>query len=283
MKRALATLFLATAVSAIAAPAVAQDGYHLPPPPPPMAGYPQVDYAPAPVTAPAEVYYESAAVPYPGGPVPGPAPILHAQHHAQGGYHGGPGLPPLPSVGYTAADRDAWLADCRTTYYGEGKRNGGIIGGLLGAIGGGIVGHEVTNGNRTRRIGGTLIGAGVGGLAGLAIGAAIGAATDRDERIDECEAYLRRWQGGYLPAGAGYGYQQGYGYGYHGYTTVMVPVQVQSGYTYSAPIRRENSYVIKDVIEERVVPATKYVRATKYVKAAPATKYVTGKTVRRTK
>jgi hypothetical protein len=201
-------------------------------------------------------------------------------------YRDGPGLPPMPSVGYTAADRDDWLSECRETYYGEGKRTGGIIGGLLGAIGGGILGHEVTNGSRTRRIGGTLIGAGIGGLAGLAIGSAIGAAGD-EERIDECEAYLQRWQGGYRP-GPGYGYPAGYGYGYYGYTTVMVPVQVQAAYTYSAPIRREHEYVIEEIIEEKVVvPATKY---TKYIEQAPApapapapAKYVKGKTVSYTK
>src|SRR5690606_7731493 len=115
-----------------------------------------------------------------------------------------PGLPPQPALGYTEAERDAWLADCREQYYGKGRRSGGIIGGLIGAIGGGILGHEVTNGSSTRRLGGTLIGAGVGGLAGLAIGAAIGASGD-ERKIDECEAYLHRYTGGYGPE-AGYGY-----------------------------------------------------------------------------
>lgn len=258
MKRAVAFLIATSAISVTGSQALAQDGYALPPPPPPVVA------------------------PYPDGPVVHPQPMPGMQHHGAvmthpgAHYAEGPGLPPMPSVGYTRDERDAWLADCRATYYGEGRRTGGIIGSLIGAVGGGILGHEIVDGNRTRRIGGTLIGAGVGGLAGLAIGAAIGAAGDRDERIDECEAYLRRWQGGYLP---GHGY--GYGYGHYGYTTVMVPVQVQRGYSYSAPIEREEEYVTEEVIEERVVVPAK---TTKYVKTAPApTKYVKGKTVRSVK
>ena len=283
MKRALATLFAATAMAAASAPALAQDGYALPPPPPPMVVDPHAGHLPAPPPAPVVQYAQPVVYPAPPAAYPAPyppAPHPQAQYHdAAMEYHAPHGLPPMPSLGYTEAERDGWLADCRAQYYGEGRKKGGLIGGLLGAIGGGILGHEVTDGNRTRRIGGTLIGAGVGGLAGLAIGAAIGGASD-DERIDDCEAYLRHHTGGYR-AGPDHGY--GYGYGYYGYTTVMVPVQVQSAYTYSTPIRREHSEVIEEVIEETVVVP---VKATKYVEAAPApaaTKYVKGKTVRATK
>lgn len=263
MKRVFAPLFSAGLLSGAAAPALAQDGYVLPPPPPPVTDYAPEVYAPPPQPVVmhhgAGAHYQPAAVPQ---PIPQPVPMPHGAYHGATTHHyGAPGLPPLPSVGYTLAEREAWLADCREQYYGKGKRTGGFIGGLLGAIGGGILGHEVTDGNRTRRIGGTLIGAGIGGLAGLAIGAAIGSSED-ERKIDECEAYLRHYTGGYTP-GPGYGY----GYGYHGYTTVMVPVQVQSAYVYSAPVRREHREVIEEVIEETVVvPRTR----TKYVRSAPA-------------
>jgi len=282
-----ATMFLAaTAIVAASAPARAQDHYVLPPPPP-VESYPQADYAmPVPVQAPLP--------PHPGEvhPMPGYAAHGYATHayatpapypaapprHA---YHAASGLPPVASVGYTRDERDQWLRECRQAYEGARKQGTGIVGGILGAIGGGLLGHEITDGSRTRRIGGTLIGAGVGGLVGLALGAAIGGAFDK-KKMDECEGYLERYQGGgYLPgpeAGFGYGWQQRLApaYGYGGYATVMVPVQVGGGYTYSAPIRTESRYVVEDVVEE-VVHAP---RRTKYVKRAPATKYAPDKRVR---
>lgn len=265
MKRALATVLAFAAAGGVAAPALSQEVHVLPPPPPPVEPYPahQGEYeaepgAPPLPTAPVmhSGVHPAPTVPYAAAAVAYPAPGAAAPYHDP---YAAPGLPPLPTLGYTEAERDAWLADCRAQYYGEGRRRGGVIGGLLGAVGGGILGHEVTGGSRTRRIGGTLIGAGVGGLAGLAIGAAIGAAGD-EERIDECEAYLRHYAGGY----------SGYGYGYHGYTTVMVPVQVRTAYAYSAPVRREHSEVIAEVVEETVEAPREPV---KYVRTAPVSKY----------
>ena len=121
-------------------------------------------------------------------------------------------------LGYTMAERDAWLADCQTLYLGDsgyyddqydngGDRNGGLLGGLLGAVVGGVAGNRIADAGD--RLGGTLIGAGVGGIAGLLIGSAIDAASDRDDddhydydehdyaRVaDYCEAYLRRYEAG---------------------------------------------------------------------------------------
>ena len=274
MKRVTLSLIAATAFATGASPVLAQDSYALPPPPP--VATPQTDYSAAPETMPVQAYPATPTpapqVQYQTGPVrqygyvePQYALSTTQQPAAYGG------LPPVPSIGYTQDQRDAWLADCRQQYSGS-KKKGGLIGGLLGAIGGGIAGHELTDGSKTRRLGGTLIGAGVGGLVGAAIGSAIGGAADRKD-MDECEAYLQHYTGGYQ-----YGNGYGYGYGYGGYVTVMVPVQVQGAYTYSAPTRHETSYVVEEVIEEKVdVPQTKYVKAvpvTKYVKTAPTTKYV---------
>lgn len=229
----------------------------------PFAAYPNVQYAPMPVAP--------QAYPYPGGPAV---------------------LPPAQGLGYTRFERDSWLADCRARYDGGGREKGGIIGSLIGAIGGGILGHEITKGTRTRRIGGTLLGAGVGGLAGMAIGALIGGSGD-DQELDECETYLRNYQGGYLP-GPGYGYEAGYQYGggygqaYGGYTTVMVQVPVQAAHSYAAPVRRETSEITEEVVEEVVTypQTTTYVEpapVVKYVRTAPASPQVSGKTVRYTK
>ena len=134
-----------------------------------------------------------------------------------------------PGLAYTAAERDAWLADCRVLmahgggygdydgyYYDAPRRdrNGAIIGGVVGAVAGGIAGNRIADGNRTA---GTLIGAGLGGLAG----AAIGSAADDDGRGDRyyyddmsadelwaaryCEAYLRRYE---LGGGPDFGHGQ---------------------------------------------------------------------------
>lgn len=120
-----------------------------------------------------------------------------------------------PVLGYSFAEREAWLADCRAIYLGdayftaderERGGNGGLIGGVLGAVAGGIAGNRIASGER---LAGTLIGAGVGGLAGLAIGALIGRGGDDREAerrelllreqatvAEYCESYLRRYEAG---------------------------------------------------------------------------------------
>lgn len=96
-----------------------------------------------------------------------------------------------------------------------------MIGGLLGAAAGGIIGNRAWN---SERLAGTLVGAGVGGLAGIAIGSAIGAAADRRSE-DECAWHLDRYMdAGYAAPGYGTGY--GYGYGYPAFAYVPVLVQI---------------------------------------------------------
>lgn len=288
MKRVTISLIAASAIAGAAAPAAAQDGYVLPPPPPPVS-YPEPSYAPAPVAVPASQYPAPPQATYESqyretGPVrhygydeptyapPPPAPYP-VQHHAAPQYPASyGGLPPVPSVGYTRDEREAWLAQCRQQYFGEGKRTGGLLGGLLGAVGGGVAGHELVDGSSRRRLGGTLIGAGIGGILGAGIGAAIGASADR-RKIDECEAYLNQYTGGRGPGPVAPAYGPGYGYGYaYAYPVMMVPVQVQAPYVYTAPTRHETKYVVEEIVEEKVVVP----RRSKYVKSAPAptTKYV---------
>lgn len=252
-----ASVFLTAALlAATASPASAQDGGPAPlleasaEPVYPLDAYPEPAHA-----AGAYFHENEAGAPY-------------ARHH-----YPAAGLPPVPSVGYTEEDRRAWLDDCRAEYYGEGERDGGIIGGILGAVTGGIIGNRVADGER---LGGTLLGAGVGGLAGLAIGAAIGAATDREE-IDECEAYLRRYESGYRHGWPKHPYP--YGYPTHGYPVMMVPVKIETRYVYSEPIRHEKDIVVEEWIEEDVVETKIVSQPTKYVKP----KAEKGKTVRSSK
>lgn len=129
--------------------------------------------------------------------------------------------------GWSPADREAWLADCRAAYYDydDGRGDGGLIGSVLGAVIGGVAGNRIADGER---LAGTLIGVGVGGIAGAVIGAAIAAAGDDDEYygVDECEDYLARQQTAWrTPAPA-------YDHGYYApmayaYPVMMVRVPIQ--------------------------------------------------------
>lgn len=216
-----------------------------------------------------------STVPYPGGPVHGGAhPGPYPQGHS---YNGGGGLAPAgyAPAGYAPAtavfERDQWIAECERRTDGRGDREkGGIIGGLLGAIAGGIIGNRVSDGER---LGGTLIGAGVGGLGGLLIGSLIGGG--RNDRGDyDCEAtldgYLSQYgYGGYhgaygatrsIPAHAYPAYappvQHGYGYGY-------APSYQSYGYSYAPPqqivyvpvqVQQHQRVIVRETVREEIVP-----------------------------
>ncbi len=140
----------------------------------------------------------------------------HGRHHA-GRRHGGPhGMAQSQprQLAYSPAERAEWLSQCRALHvnydepvYVERDRDGNeeMIGSVLGAAAGGVIGHEVAR--RGDRLAGTLIGAGLGGLAGAVVGAVIdGFGDDEDERyvaapqepgFDYCEAYLINYERGY--------------------------------------------------------------------------------------
>lgn len=170
--------------------------------------------APAPLPHPLALPAPPVAYAYPGGPAVAPYPAAPYPPQA----YAAPGYPPQawgPPPGF---DRGAWLDECHERTRGLAPRDrGGVIGGLLGAITGGVIGNRSW---RSERLAGTLLGAGVGGLAGLAIGTAVDAATRR-RHDDECAYYLDRY---FAPQGYGYA---GYGYGYpQYYTMTYVPVLV---------------------------------------------------------
>jgi len=175
-------------------------------------------------------------------------------------------------------EREQWIAECNRRTNGRSERDkGGIIGGLLGAVGGGILGNRIADGER---LGGTLIGAGVGGLAGLLLGNLIGGGKKND-RYD-CEAALD----GYLIQ-----------YGKHGARfasrTIAAPVayaQPVQSYAYApapayyqpqpqmvmVPVyyQQQQRIIVREEVREEVVPgATRYIPppapSPKMIKSAP--------------
>lgn len=166
-------------------------------------------------------------------------------------------------------EREQWLAECNRRTNGRSENEkGGIIGSLLGAVGGGILGNRIADGER---LGGTLIGAGVGGLAGLLLGNLIGGGKKND-RYD-CEAALDGYLGApgpryasrtiaapmaypayaqpvqtyaYAPAPVVYQQQQ---------QMVMVPVYYQ----------QQQRVIVREEVREEVIPG-----ATRYIPREPA-------------
>lgn len=186
-----------------------------------MPAAPAPPVPPVPPVPPMRAAIQShATLPPPAayGPVPGAyAPGAYVAPYAQHGY-----AHPVEN----RFNRAAWLDDCHRRIRGVDREDrAAVIGGLLGAIAGGVVGNRVWD---SERLAGTLLGAGVGGLAGVAIGSAVDAASDR-RHDDECARYLDSYMAGGYPQtgypGVAYGY--GYpGYAYGGYTLVPVMVAV---------------------------------------------------------
>ena len=221
-----------------------------------------------------EVIERVAAPPPPAPPLPPVPPMPPMAHHplppppvtyappppppyVEGAYPA-----PYPPQAYASAitagfDRDRWLADCHDRIRGVDARDrGGVIGGLLGAIGGGVIGNRAWDRHRTA---GTLLGAGVGGLAGLAIDSAIGAASER-RHDDDCAYYLDEYMTGYpgVAAYQGYGAYPGYGYagygyaGYGGYALVPVLVAVPQRQVIRETVTEE---WVDEPVRTRSIPA----------------------------
>lgn len=169
-------------------------------------------------------------------------------HESDGGHVGNGlrdpmhlGASPDGRLGYTLAEREAWLADCRvlmanaggyTNYddYYRDDADGGLIGGLLGAVVGGFAGNRIDDGDR---LAGTLIGAGVGGIAGAVIGSVIdGSDDDRHDgrEIDANELYAARYCDAYLRR-----YEMGGGAGFHGQMAYGQPVMMVQTVATRAP------------------------------------------------
>ena len=205
-----------------------------------------------------------STVAYPGA---APEQPVYSQDYTEGYGQTYTQAPAYAPAGYAPAttvfERDQWIDECerRTNGRGDGEK-GGIIGGLLGAITGGIIGNRVFD---SERLGGTLLGVGVGGLGGALLGSLIGGG--RDDRGDyDCEAALDSYlsQYGhtgprfasrtipapayqtYAPAPQGYyapAYQQQYTYA-PPQQIVYVPVQVM----------QQQRVIVRETVREELVP-----------------------------
>ncbi|MFM7378175.1 MAG: hypothetical protein ACKO1O_08630 [Erythrobacter sp.] len=289
MPKSYTTLPLA-ALALLAVPAAAQDYRDLPP----LAPMGQNELrelpadmrsapTPAPVTAirPTETvtiengvetitrtrYINAPGVVPSGPPQQGYAPqYFPGQGYAPAGY----------SYGYGAApavfERQQWIDECRRRTRGQNRdKTGLIIGGLLGAIGGGIAGYEIAGAGD--RVLGTVLGVGGGGLIGGLLGSLFDG--DRKKNLYDCEAALDSYLSAYGTPGAsrviahpgyGYAYPQAYSYGYTyapPQQVVLVPVrtEVQQQVVVRETVREERYTVpgATRVIPERA-PSGKLIR-----------------------
>ncbi len=191
-------------------------------------------------------------------------------------------------------EREQWIEECerRTDGYGE-EEKGGIIGSLLGAITGGLIGNRVAGSGE--RLGGTLIGAGVGGLGGFLLGNLIGGGKKND-RYD-CEAaldsYLSQHASGPVrvarrsipapgpayhayPAYPAYGYAPAYNYA-PPQQIVYVPVRYeQQQRVVVRETVREETYQVPGAtrIIERPAPSPKLIKQPRRVVPAPSPKLI---------
>ena len=144
-------------------------------------------------------------------------------HEAATAYHApahyGHGYSHAYAPGAQVFQREQWIEECEDRTSGRsGREKGGIIGGLLGAIGGGILGNRLFD---SERLGGTLLGAGVGGIGGVLLGSLIGGGrNDRGEY--DCEAALD-------------GYLSQYAHGGPRIAARTIPAPVHSAPAYAAP------------------------------------------------
>ena len=140
------------------------------------------------------------------------APVSAYARGYENGYPAGPVI-----------ERDQWIDECRARTRGVREdEKARTIGGLLGAVAGGVIGNRVAgDGNR---LGGTLLGAGAGGLGGVLLGDLIGGG--KRDGVYDCEAALDGYvsQYGYGPGRTAYrsipanGSAHGYGYPQYGHS-----------------------------------------------------------------
>ena len=178
---------------------------------------------------------QTAAPPVPAAPAtryvqtyaqPAYAPVAYPGAYPAGGY--------APAAAPMVLNEESWIEECERRTRGRNRNDTGkIIGGLLGAIGGGVLGNRLWD---SERLAGTLIGGGVGGLAGAVIGGLFGGGKKKD--LYDCEAALNTYLEQYgqygaprvaarvipAPAAAPVAYPA-YGYGYAAQPTYYQPAQ----------------------------------------------------------
>jgi len=207
---------------------------------------------------------------------------------------------PQAAVAPMVLDRESWVAECERRTRGRDKNDtGSIIGGLLGAIGGGILGNRVWD---SERLAGTLIGGGVGGLAGALIGSLFNG--DKKDDLYDCENALSTYLDQYgqygtprvasrvIPAQAPVAYPSYPAYGYapapayypQPQTTVLVPVTTyQQQRVVVRETVREETYEVPGAARvlpaappapTRVAPLPAPAPSPKMIKTAPSPKMI---------
>lgn len=177
-------------------------------------------------------------------PVARPAVAAAPQHSYPAPYYGGQAIGYAPAYAAPVVfERDQWIDECRRRTRGQNRNNTGvIIGGLLGAIAGGVAGYEIAGAGD--RVLGTALGVGGGSLLGGLLGSLFGG--DRRKNLYDCEAALDTYLTGtampetrlasrQIPSPYPYantaaypgGYPYGYSYGYAPQQVVMVAVERQ--------------------------------------------------------
>lgn len=166
---------------------------------------------------------------------------------APNGYH--QGYAPAPVV----FERDQWLDECRRRTVGQSKDNTGtIIGGLLGAIAGGVAGYEIAGAGD--RVLGTVLGVGGGSLLGGLFGSLF---NGREEDRYDCEAALDAYMSEYGTPGPRIASREiaypaypaqswGYAYPAYGYAYAPQPQMVM------VPVRSQvqQQVVVREVVRE---------------------------------
>ncbi len=158
----------------------------------------------------------------------------------------------VPAYAPAVFERDQWIEECRRRTRGQNRdRTGLIIGGLLGAIAGGVAGYEIAGAGD--RVLGSVLGVGGGGLLGGLLGSLFDG--DRKKNLYDCEAALDSYLSAYGAPGGRIASREiaypGYAYGYpqaysHGYTYAPPPQMVM------VPVRTEvqQQVVVRETVRE---------------------------------
>ncbi len=195
----------------------------------------------------------------------------HARPAApQAAPHAFPAMGYAPSYAPVVFEREQWLAECRRRVdMREDDDDGVIIGGLLGALVGGVAGYEIAGAGD--RVLGSVLGVGGGGLIGGLLGSLFDG--DDDEDRYDCEGALDSYLSQTAaPAGErvasrtiaypapyayqGYGYPMAYGYSYAP-PPQMVLVPVRTEVQQQAVVRetvREERYMVPGAAREIPLP-----------------------------
>lgn len=185
---------------------------------------------------------------------PQPLPAAPAVPHQSYAPGYAPNYAPIHTMpmGYAPAvfERQQWIDECQRRTRGQNRNNTGkIIGGLLGAIGGGFAGYEIAGAGD--RLLGTVLGVGGGGLLGGLIGSLFDG--DRKKNLYDCEAALDSYLSAYGAPGARIASRQ---ITYPAYAQSYAYPAYSYGYTYAPPPQMVLVPVRTEVQQQVVVRET---------------------------